>query len=93
MIDWQELAIRLTNKWTVEGKLPVSFSGDKDEKIYFTLITYYLENEFAYLSEDGQWLSYCDEEVTKQICIKELWSTLTEEEKTELMTSILGPND
>lgn len=93
MIDWDRIAQKLSQHYN----LPIKVLWCDTEIIMDNIVFLPIYDAFLFSSQN---LAYacsklCSnfENITKQHAVKMLWNTFTEQEKTELMASILGRHD
>jgi len=102
-MNWHNVAKKLTKKWRRDGKLPCPTIGHYvnymfDHISYIDGLGLYVSSrtENRHLTLENRlvlWQLLGFEGITPNSIVIELWPVLSDEEKTEFMTNILGSHD
>lgn len=101
---WEIIAYALTKKWYNEGILPIIYDGQEYNYVYYIAdrfnnnkpgILRFAHTSFYYTPEDSGIHTYGVHHaiINKKDALLLVWNDLTNNEKTDIMSWMLGQND
>jgi len=98
MINWERIAEILTRKWLKSGHLPIYKDGEEYDFIFPTNFTGFPGDELRYATQsdlighDGRIVPSikASGQISRSQAMREVWTELTPDEKTAIMTDTLG---